>query len=93
MKVSSIPILLCLPLFIVTSCADMDAMDDDLDLRQHSSALIPGQPVYPDGVTMNGLVAKRVAKKVNFWGKKEIVPEFGENKNEQAAKAYWEQIK
>ena len=79
MKVSFVPLLVCLPLFAAVSCANMDAVDEnELVLGQHSAALIPGQPIYSDGVAMNGLVAKRVAKKVNFWGKKEIVSEFSD---------------
>ena len=77
MKVSFVPLLMCLPLVAAVSCAEMDAVDEnEIDLGQSSAALIPGQPVYPDGEAMSGLVAKRVAKKVNFWGKKEIVSEF-----------------
>ncbi len=77
MKKSLFSLLACLPLICVASCAEMDSMDEtDMDVVEQSSALIPGQPVYPSGNAMSGLVAKRVAKKVNFWGKKEIVPEF-----------------
>ena len=33
-------------------------------------------PVYEPGETLTGLTAYRVARKVNFWGKKEITPGF-----------------
>lgn len=77
MKKKCFPLLACIPLMVTSACVDMDSMDDlAADFDQNTSALIAGQPVYPSGSTMSGLVAKRVAKKVNFWGKKEIVPEF-----------------
>ena len=77
MKIPFFSLLACLPLISVVSCSDFDTMNDtETDLTEQSAALIPGQPVYPSGNAMSGVVAKRVAKKVNFWGKKEIVPEF-----------------
>ena len=77
MKKKCFPLLACIPLMVTAACVDMDSMDDLADdFDQNTSAMIAGQPVYPSGSTMSGLVAKRVAKKVNFWGKKEIVPEF-----------------
>ena len=66
-----------LSMLTVTSCADFDVLEEnESDLVQQSAAIIPGQPVYPSGTAMSGVVAKRVAKKVNFWGKKQIVSEF-----------------
>ncbi|MBQ9817788.1 MAG: hypothetical protein IJM59_10065 [Proteobacteria bacterium] len=65
--------LAMLSFVLVTSCSEAD-FDDEFE--EVSAAVLPGQPVYADGTQMNNLVAKRVAKKVNFWGKKEIVDEF-----------------
>ncbi len=77
MRFSLIPVLACMSLFAVTSCADFDAMEEDAgDLAVNKAAILPNQPEYAPVADMTGLVAKRVAKKVNFWGKKEIVPEF-----------------
>lgn len=77
MKNKFFSIIACLPIMTLASCSDADVTDDiDVDLAQQNAALVTDQPVYPSGETMTGLVAKRVAKKVNFWGKKEIVPEF-----------------
>ncbi len=63
--------LASLAAFATVSCSDSDFYDD---FDETTQPLV--QPEYPNGPTMTGLTAKRVAKKVNFWGKKEIVSEF-----------------